>query len=127
MASAATAALDEPGVAPALTVGQRLDRLPVGAFHWRLIGLIGGGLFVDVYDQTLAGAVLAALVKSGQSNLTLNGWFLSSTFLRRRPTIAATGSARAVPNSSCRRRSASTTFLNARGKIVDADLRRHDG
>ena len=45
------------------------------------IALIGGGLFVDVYDQTLAGAVLAALVKSGEFNLTLNGWFLSSTFL----------------------------------------------
>lgn len=66
---------------PSLTVGERLDRLKIGAFHWRLFGLIGGGLFVDVYDQTLAGAVLATLVKSGESNLTLNGWFLSSTFL----------------------------------------------
>jgi putative MFS transporter len=66
---------------PALTVGDRLDRLAIGPFHWRLFALIGGGLFVDVYDQTLAGAVLATLVKSGESNLTLNGWFLSSTFL----------------------------------------------
>ena len=66
---------------PALTVGERLDRLSIGAFHWRMFALIGGGLFVDVYDQTLAGAVLATLVKSGESNLTLNGWFLSSTFL----------------------------------------------
>ncbi len=81
MASATTAAIDEPDATHALTVGERLDRLPIGAFHWRLIGLIGGGLFVDVYDQTLAGAVLAALVKSGESNLKLNGWFLSSTFL----------------------------------------------
>ncbi len=66
---------------PALTVGERLDRLSIGAFHWRMFALIGGGLFVDVYDQTLAGAVLATLVKSGESNLKLNGWFLSSTFL----------------------------------------------
>lgn len=66
---------------PALTVGERLDRLSTGPFHWRMFALIGGGLFVDVYDQTLAGAVLATLVKSGESNLKLNGWFLSSTFL----------------------------------------------
>jgi MFS transporter, putative metabolite:H+ symporter len=81
MTSATTSAHAEPGIIPALTVGERLDRLPIGPFHWRLIALIGGGLFVDVYDQTLAGAVLATLVKSGESNLTLNGWFLSSTFL----------------------------------------------
>ena len=74
MASATTAA-------SVLTVGERLDRLSLGPFHWRLFALIGGGLFVDVYDQTLAGAVLATLVKTGESNLTLNGWFLSSTFL----------------------------------------------
>ena len=66
---------------PALTVGERLDRLNIGSFHWRMFALIGGGLFVDVYDQTLAGAVLATMVKSGESNLALNGWFLSSTFL----------------------------------------------
>ena len=46
-----------------------------------MFALIGRGLFVDVYDQTLAGAVPATLVKSGESNLALNGWFLSSTFL----------------------------------------------
>lgn len=66
---------------PALNVGERLDRLPIDRFHWRILLLIGAGLFVDVYDQILGGAVLAALVKSGESNLTLNGYFLSSTFL----------------------------------------------
>jgi putative MFS transporter len=67
--------------APALTVGERLDRLPLGAFHWHLLWLIGAGLFIDVYDQMVGGAILAAFVKSGESNLTLNGYFLSSTFL----------------------------------------------
>ena len=75
LASATTAAPDISGAMPALTVGERLDRLAIGPFHWRLFALIGGGLFVDVYDQTLAGAVLATLVKSGELNLTLNGWF----------------------------------------------------
>ncbi|HEY0571937.1 MAG TPA: MFS transporter [Enterovirga sp.] len=66
---------------PALNVGERLDRLPLDRFHWRILWLIGAGLFVDVYDQILGGAVLAALVKSGESNLTLNGYFFSATFL----------------------------------------------
>ena len=67
--------------APALSVGERLDRLPLGALHWQLLWLIGAGLFIGVYDQMVGGAILAAFVKSGQSNLTLNGYFLSSTFL----------------------------------------------
>jgi putative MFS transporter len=67
--------------APALSVGERLDRLPLGAFHWHLLWLIGAGLFIDVYDQMVGGAILATFVKSGKSNLTLNGYFLSSTFL----------------------------------------------
>ncbi len=50
MASATAAMSGEPDTRPALTVGERLDRLPIGPFHWRLIALIGGGLFGDVYD-----------------------------------------------------------------------------
>lgn len=66
---------------PALTVGDRLDRIPVGAFHWRVLGLIAAGLLVDVYDQSMGGGIIAALLKSGWSDLRLNGVFLSSTFL----------------------------------------------
>lgn len=71
----------EAGKAPALSVVERLDRLPLGTFHWHLMWLIGAGLFVDVYDQFIGGGILAAFVKSGTSNLTLNGYFLSSTFI----------------------------------------------
>jgi hypothetical protein len=46
--------------------------------------------------------------------------------VRRRPTIAAAIGARTVPDPSCRRRSASTTFLAATYIVLDADLRRHD-
>lgn len=35
---------------PALTAGERLDRVSLNAFHWRVLGLIAAGLFVDVYD-----------------------------------------------------------------------------
>ncbi len=65
----------------ALSVGERLDRLPLGPFHWHLLWLIGAGLFIDVYDQMVGGAILAAFVNSGKSNLALNGYFLSATFL----------------------------------------------
>jgi putative MFS transporter len=71
-------ALDE---APALTAGERLDRLPISSFHWRVLGLIAAGLFIDVYDQAMGGGIIAALLKEGWSDLSLNGVFLSSTFL----------------------------------------------
>jgi len=66
---------------PALTAGERLDRVPIGRFHWRVLGLIAAGLFVDVYDQAMGGGIIAALLKEGWSDLRLNGVFLSSTFL----------------------------------------------
>ncbi len=75
MATAAVAEL------PELTAGQRLDRVSLNAFHWRVLGLIAAGLFVDVYDQAMGGGIIAALLKNGWSDLRLNGVFLSSTFL----------------------------------------------
>ena len=61
--------------------GQRLDCLSISKFHWRVMGLIAGGLFFDGFDIYLAAAVLGTLVKSGFSDLALNGWFISATFL----------------------------------------------
>jgi len=66
---------------PALTAGERLDRVPLCAFHWRVLALVAAGLFVDVYDQAMGGGIIAALLKTGWSDLRLNGVFLSSTFL----------------------------------------------
>ena len=59
----------------------RLDRLPMGKFHYKIIVLIGLGMFFDTFDIYMAGAVLAALVKSGWSNFELNAVFISVTFL----------------------------------------------
>lgn len=78
MALATTTA---PTKGPALTTGERLDRVAFGRFHRRLLALIAAGLFVDVYDQAMGGGVIAALLKAGWSDLRLNGVFLSSTFL----------------------------------------------
>src|SRR5215467_2334086 len=66
----------------AMTVnaGARLDRLPISKFHWRVLGLIAGGMFLDAFEIYLAGGVLGALVKSGWSDLARNAQFISMTF-----------------------------------------------
>jgi putative MFS transporter len=68
-------------VATAAQVGPRLDRLPVSPFHWRLLRLIGYGMFLDAFEIYLAGGVLGALVKEGWSDLAGNANFISATFV----------------------------------------------
>ena len=48
----------------AANAGARLDRLPTSSFHYRMLGLIGGGMFLDAFEIYLQGAVLAALLAS---------------------------------------------------------------
>lgn len=64
-----------------LNAGARLDRLPICSFHWRILALIGAGMFLDAFDIYLAGGVLAAVLKEGWSTLELNAAFVSATFV----------------------------------------------
>ena len=64
-----------------INAGARLDRLPAGRFHRRILSLIGLGMFLDACDIYLAGGVLGALVASGWSTLDANALFMSATFL----------------------------------------------
>jgi MFS transporter, putative metabolite:H+ symporter len=64
----------------AVNAGARLDRLPASRFHYRILGLIGGGMFLDAFDIYLQGAVLAALIGIGWSTPAQNANFLSATF-----------------------------------------------
>src|SRR6516162_3757239 len=64
-----------------VNAGARLDRLPITSFHWRILALIGAGMFLDAFDIYLGAGVLGALVKSGWSTLELNGTFVSVTFI----------------------------------------------
>jgi len=66
--------------ASGLTAGERLDRLPFGKFHRKILMLIGAGMFFDAMELYLAGSVLGALVKSGYSTVELNAQFVSWTF-----------------------------------------------
>ncbi|MBU6497217.1 MAG: MFS transporter [Rhodospirillales bacterium] len=63
-----------------VNAGARLDRLPISAFHYSLLGLIGAGMFLDAFEIYLQGGVLATLVATHWSTPALNADFISSTF-----------------------------------------------
>lgn len=63
-----------------INAGARLDRLPTAMFHYRVLGLIGAGMFLDAFEIYLQGSVLAALVAEKWSTPALNANFISVTF-----------------------------------------------
>ncbi len=65
----------------AVNAGGRLDRLPIGRFHHRIIWLIGVGMFFDGFDIYTAGTVLGATLKGGFSTMGQNALFVSATFV----------------------------------------------
>src|SRR5258708_10442301 len=71
--------------------GSRLDRLPIGPFHRRIMMLIGIGMFFDGFDIYLAGTVLGVTLKSGFSTLPENATFISATFVGMMLGSFATG------------------------------------
>jgi putative MFS transporter len=85
---------------------ERLDRLPVTSFHWRLLGLCGAGWILDSVDTGLIGFVVTDLIPrwsltKGQAGAILSsgmaGLFVGSALagtladrLGRRPLFIAT-------------------------------------
>jgi putative MFS transporter len=59
----------------------RLDRLPISRFHWKILGLIAGGAFLDAFDIYLANGALAAMVREGFTDMRHGAIFVSSTFV----------------------------------------------
>lgn len=66
--------------ASTVDAGSRLDRLPISRFHWKVLGLISAGAFLDAFDVYLAGGVMAATTKEGFSTLTSAATFISASF-----------------------------------------------
>jgi MFS transporter, putative metabolite:H+ symporter len=64
-----------------VNAGARLDRLPIGASHYRIFWLVGAGMFFDGYDLYVGTNVLASVLQSGFSTPPLNAAFVSKTFL----------------------------------------------
>lgn len=67
--------------AASVNAGARLDRLPICGFHWRILSLIGAGMFLDAFDIYLAGGVLGAVLKEGWSTIEMNAAFVTATFI----------------------------------------------
>src|SRR3981189_1070604 len=74
-----------------VNAGSRLDRLPIGPFHRRIMLLIGIGMFFDGFDIYLAGTGLGVTLKSGFSTLPQNALFISATFVGMMLGSFATG------------------------------------
>jgi MFS transporter, putative metabolite:H+ symporter len=74
-----------------VNAGSRLDRLPIGPFHRRIMILIGIGMFFDGFDIYLAGTVLGVTLKTGFSTLPQNALFISMTFVGMMLGSFATG------------------------------------
>jgi putative MFS transporter len=52
----------------------------MGSFHWRILRLVGLGMFFDGFDNTMGAGVLGTLVKEGWSTLDMNAHYISITF-----------------------------------------------
>jgi MFS transporter, putative metabolite:H+ symporter len=65
----------------AISIGARLDRLPVTQLHRKVFNLIAVGMFFEGFDIYIAASVLGATYKSGFSTLEQNGFFISMTFV----------------------------------------------
>ena len=74
-----------------VNAGSRLDRLPIGPFHRRIMLLIGIGMFFDGFDIYLAGTVIGVTLKMGFSTLQQNAVFVSATFVGMMLGSFATG------------------------------------
>lgn len=68
-------------------VGEAMDRLPMGPIHWRVLGLVASGYFIDVIDYTMFGAMTPDMIHSGfltaagaatVNSVTLVGLFLGA-------------------------------------------------
>ncbi|WP_081063956.1 MFS transporter [Burkholderia cepacia] len=62
-------------------ISRRLDALPVGSFHYKMMTIIGAGLFLDGFELAMASGILGQLVKTGWSTLKFNGYFVTATFI----------------------------------------------
>src|ERR1700693_6611219 len=63
----AQAAVQSAGSAEAIEayVARTMDEAPMGPIHWGVLALVASGLFFDVLDFTIFGALVPDLIKSG--------------------------------------------------------------
>jgi MFS transporter, putative metabolite:H+ symporter len=64
-----------------MTIAERIERLPLGRFHRRFIGLVSLGNFFDLYDIFIVAYIGAALQQSGFLSLRQFTFFVAAGFL----------------------------------------------
>jgi putative MFS transporter len=64
-----------------LTIAERIERLPLGGFHRRFVGLVSLGNFFDLYDIFIVAYIGAALQQSGFLTLRQFTFFVAAGFL----------------------------------------------
>ena len=64
-----------------MTIAERVERLPLGGFHRRFIGLVSLGNFFDLYDIFIVAYLGAALQQSGFLTLPQFTYFVAAGFL----------------------------------------------
>ncbi|AIL32978.1 MFS transporter [Basilea psittacipulmonis] len=64
-----------------MTIEQRLQSLPVGKFHYRLLGLVGLGWLFDAMDTGLISFVLSSIGKEWMLSSNELGWIISAGFV----------------------------------------------
>jgi putative MFS transporter len=75
--SASAVEVVQPKRTPSLAA--RLDRVPIGPFHRKLLLLIGAGLLVDGFDVYLTAGISAALVRQAVADLHQIAYLAMST------------------------------------------------
>ncbi len=64
-----------------MTIAERIERLPLGRFHRRFVGLVSLGNFFDLYDIFIVAYIGAALQQSGFLSLRQFAFFVAAGFL----------------------------------------------
>ena len=64
-----------------MTIAERVERLPLGGFHRRFVGLVSLGNFFDLYDIFIVAYIGAALQQSGFLTLRQFTFFVAAGFL----------------------------------------------
>ena len=66
----------------AVNSGGRLDRLPISAFHYRVLGLVGAGMFLDAFEIYLARAAFSRRWQNPDGPISR---IMAASFRRRSP------------------------------------------
>lgn len=64
-----------------MTIAERIERLPLGGFHRRFVGLVSLGNFFDLYDIFIVAYIGAALQQTGFLTLRQFTFFVAAGFL----------------------------------------------